>query len=124
MSAKINSETNSEMSADSKILIVKPIYVNDVTGEETFFDDEVGTPDFYMVSDTLKKYLGESWICIDKENSNLFTIEKLDKKFDNKFVYDTINTLKNREIIKNIYEINTLFPIWGYSSHIKFEIMN
>ena len=109
---------SSEMS--SEILIVQPIYINDDTGNEKFFDDEIGTPDFYMISDILKKHLGESWICIDKENPRSFTIEKFDEKRDRCI----INTLENKEIIKKIYEVNDLFPIWGYSSHIRFEIMN
>ena len=115
MSSEMSSEMNSE------ILIVKPIFVNDVTGEEILFYEEVGTPEFYMVSHTLKKHLGELWICIDKENPRLFTIEKFDDNFDNII----INTLENKEIIKKIYEVNTLFPIWSEpSSHIRFEIMN
>jgi hypothetical protein len=115
MSSKMSSEIN------SKILIVKPIFVNDFTGEEILFYEEVGTPDFYMVSHTLKKHLGESWICIDKENPRLFTIEKIDEKRDRCI----INTFENKEIIKKIYETNTLFPIWSKpSSHIRFEIMN
>ena len=115
MSSEMNSEIN------SKILIVKPIFVNDFTGEEILFYEEVGTPDFYMVSHILKKYLGESSICIDKENPRLFTIEKINEKFER----GIINTFENKEIIKKIYETNTLFPIWSKpSSHIRFEIIN
>ena len=39
------------------IFTVKPIFVNDVTGEESPFYDEVGTPEFYMIIHTLQKYL-------------------------------------------------------------------
>jgi len=45
------------------IIKVMPISVKP-NGEEKEFGDETGTPEFYMVHDTLLKYLGEEnvWV--------------------------------------------------------------
>ena len=61
--------------------------------EKEYFGDETGTPQFYMVSDTLKKHLGEEnvWISWDYIDFCFFIEEK-----DN-----TINYIK---IIEKIYE--------------------
>jgi len=93
---------------------IKPIFVNDDTGEESPFYDEVGTPEFYMITDTLTKYIGDKiYSYIDDQNTDYFII-----KYNHK---DTV------KIIKNIYELNTLFPIYKEqkpSNHIKFKIIN
>ena len=45
------------------IIKVIPISVKS-NGDEEYFGDETGTPEFYMVHDTLLKYLGEEnvWV--------------------------------------------------------------
>ena len=100
------------------ISTVRPFLVNDVSGEKCPYHEEVGTPDFYMISDTLKKHLGEKCnISKDKENYELFTIENIDTKLK-------IEEIK--KIIKNINELNTLCPqlkIEFPSSHITFEMI-
>jgi hypothetical protein len=111
-------------------IIVKPIWVNDVSGEESFMYDEMGTPAFNMISNILKKYLGENdiWVYLDYDNPELFTIFYINnEKF--KYGFITINDEKLKEhieIIKNINELHTLIPIHKEhmpSAHIKFEII-
>jgi hypothetical protein len=104
---------------------VKPIFVNDVTGEESPFYDEVGTPEFYMITHTLQKHLGETiWSHISDDDPDLFVIhenaihETLDEGYD--------NTADYQAIIESINELNTLNPIYKErkpSTHIRFEII-
>jgi len=108
-----------EIYDDYKIgFIVEPRFVNDITGEESPFYDEVGTDEFYIIVETLIKHLGPNiYCCISKENPDYFTIYKIEK------------SQKNIEIIKNIYELNTdePVPIWPErcpSTHIKFNIIS
>jgi hypothetical protein len=114
-------------------IIVKPIWVNDVSGEESFMYDELGTPAFYMISGILQKHLGEDniWVSLDYNNTELFTINYNYKDVnvdDSGFI--TINEDKlNKDIekIKNIYELHTLVLIYKEhmpSTHIKFEIID
>ncbi len=111
-------------------ITVKPIFVNDVTGEESPFYDETGTPEFYMITHTLQKHLGEGiWIYNDDVNTELFVIneehtgadEDIDEGYDKSadYIY----------IIQKINELNTLKPkpIWRErcpSTHIRFEIIH
>ena len=105
------------------IFTVKPIFVNDVTGEESPFYDEVGTPEFYMITDTLLKHLGETiWSYIDPADPELFVIHEYENANDEG--YD--NTEDFYIIIENINELNTLHPIFRErrpSTHIQFEII-
>lgn len=105
------------------IFTVKPIFVNDVTGEESPFYDEVGTPEFYMITDTLRDHLGENiWSYIDAADPELFVIHNSEETPDEG--YD--NTEDFRIIIENINELNTLCPIFrerSPSTHIRFEII-
>ena len=97
----------------SVYVIVKPVWTNDVTGEKSYFYDEMGTPAFYMIRDILKKHFGEKiYVTIHRDNSDQFFISDVDKRKD------------NLEIIKNIYEPHTLVPIFEEhmpSAHITFE---
>ena len=120
-----------EPSKISTVIIVKPIWVNDITGEESTGCDEIGTPDFYMVSHTLQKYLGEDEVFITKVKNNceLFIIYYLNtEKFRYGFkIIDDDKIKEQIEIIENIYELDTLIQIESNrmpSSHIKFEIID
>jgi len=120
-----------EPSTNSTVIIVKPIWVNDITGEESSGCEEIGTPDFYMVSDTLRKYLGEDEVYITKDryNCELFIIYYLNTdKFRHGFkIIDDVKLKEQIEIIENIYELDTLIQIESNrmpSSHIKFDIIN
>jgi hypothetical protein len=107
------------------IFTVKPIFVNDVTGEVSPFYDEVGTPEFYMITHTLQKYLGDHiWCHIADDDPDLFIVHEyaiqhaLDEGYDNSEDY--------RTILENINELNTLRPIYterSPSTHIRFEII-
>ena len=115
-------------------IIVKPIWVNDVSGKESFMYDEMGNPAFYMISGILKKHLGEDdiWISLDYNNTELFTINYYYNKDvnvdDSGFkIIDEDKLKKDIEKIKNIYELHTLIPIHEEhmpSAHIKFEIID
>jgi hypothetical protein len=54
-----NEACNNETFLEKTTLTVKPILINDLTGEEEPFGDETGTPQFYMVKHTLEKYLND-----------------------------------------------------------------
>ncbi len=105
------------------IFTVKPIFVNDVTGEESPFYDEVGTPEFYMITHTLLKHLGANiWSHIDEADPDLFVIHERENTKDEG--YD--NSKDFRIIIENINELNTLHPIFrerSPSNHLRFEII-
>ena len=130
------------------LLTVKPILVNDLTGEEEPFYDEMGTPVFYMVKHTLQKYLPNDalFICIDDANPEWISIANA--VYSNALGANALcaNALgetgtsetgtsetgtsetgtsetgaKYKAIIEQIYEVNTLCCS---SSHIKFEIIN
>lgn len=108
------------------ILTVKPILVNDLTGEEEPFGDETGTPQFYMVTHTLMKYLNEEEIYIyrDDANPDWFSINCSAYEAASPAAKAAAETYK--AIIEEIYEVNTLNPLWPEhcpSSHIKFEII-
>jgi hypothetical protein len=120
------------------ILTVKPILVNDLTGEETPFGDETGTPQFYMVTHTLMKYLKDEniYIYIDHANPEWFSIagasealaesEAASEALAESEAASEALAENYRAIIEQIYEVNTLNPIWPEhcpSSHIKFEII-
>lgn len=120
-----------EPSTNSTVIIVKPIWVNDITGEESSGCEEIGTPDFYMVSHTLEKYLGkdEVYITKDRYNCELFIIYYLNtEKFRYGFkIIDDDKIKEQIEIIENIYELDKLIQIESNrmpSSHIKFEIID
>ena len=115
-------------------IIVKPIWVNDVSGKESFMYDEIGTPVFYMISNILKKHLGEDniWVYLNYDNPELFTICYINCATGgfisiDDFISIADDKLKEHiEIIKNIYELHTLIPIHEEhmpSAHIKFEII-
>jgi predicted DNA-binding protein len=109
-------------------LTVKPILVNDLTGEEEPFGDETGTPQFYMVKHTLEKYLQDEDMYIYTHDANpewWFTIAQ---RRANVSAIGVREKIKNYiAIIEEIYEVNTLAPLWPEhcpSSHIKFVILN
>lgn len=115
----------------STCIYVLPIWVNDITGEESTGCDEIGTPDFYMVSHTLEKYLSEDEVYItkDRNNCDLFTINYCKKDGDGYgfIIIDDVKLKEQIEIIENIYELDTLIQIQTNrmpSSHIKFEIID
>lgn len=105
------------MSCMQSHITVKPIWINDITGEKSYFYDEMGTPAFYMIKNILQKHLGENiWVSLDNTNTDLFTIYDINKP---------IEIIK--KIIDEIYELHTLIIIYEEhmpSSHIKFEIIN
>ena len=138
------------------LLTVKPILVNDLTGEEYPFYDEIGTPIFYKVKHTLLKHLSNDalFIYIDDNNPQWFCIahavysnavganivantvaEPSEAKAEPSeaetsetctCAYEGENAayIKYKAIIEQIYEVNTLTPLfWCPSSHIKFEII-
>ena len=120
-----------ETSTKSTVIIVKPIWVNDITGEESSGCEEIGTPDFYMVSHTLEKYLGgdKIWVYKDRNDCDLFTIKycKTDGNDYGFIIIDDEKLKKDINIIENIYELDTLIQIESNrmpSSHIKFEIID
>lgn len=77
-------------------------YTMDPNGDTQYFGDETGTPEFYVVSDVLKKYLGENNINISWDyNQFFFIITNFDEGIDN--TYDYI------QIIESIYE-SFIFP--------------
>ena len=117
-------------STNSTVITVKPIWVNDVSGEESSGCDDIGTPDFYMVSYALAKYLGKDriWVYKDRINYELFTINYLNtENFRYGFkIIDEEKLNKDINIIKNIYELDTLIQNETNrmpSSHIKFKII-
>ena len=98
------------------LITVIPIIVK-VDRKEDYFGDETGTPDFYMVSDTLKKYLGEESIFVSWDyNDFAFIIED---RIDDEGC-DTSHDF--RRIIENIYES---FGDWDYykDNYLKFRIV-
>ena len=110
-----------------KEITVRPIFVNDETGEESPFYDEVGTPEFYMITHTLQKHLGEGIaVCIDQVNTDLFVIYEYPT---NEYDYEDEGYDKTADyiyIIETINELNTLRPIWrerSPSTHIRFEVI-
>jgi hypothetical protein len=107
------------------ICTVKPIFVNDVTGEESPFYDEVGTPEFYMITHTLLKHLGANiWCHIAEADPELFVIHEYPILNASDEGYD--NSTDFRIIIENINELNQLIPIFqerSPSTHIRFEII-
>ena len=111
-------------------ITVKPIWVNDVSGKESFMYDEMGTPAFYMISGILQKHLGDNiWVCLDYNNPDLFTINYLNTEiFSYGFItIDDEKIKKDIEKIKNINELHTLVLIHEEhmpSAHIKFEIID
>lgn len=120
-----------EPSTNSTVITVKPIWVNDVSGEESSGCDDIGTPDFYMISNTLYKYLGkdEIWVYKHINQRELFIICYLNTdKFRYGFkIIDDDKIKEQIEIIENIYELDTLIQIESNrmpSSHIKFEIID
>ena len=125
------------MSFDKKIIItVKPIWENDITKQISYFYDEMGTPVFYMVSNILKKHLGDDiWVYL--ENTFLFdkpsgVSERLIKSITKGdcldiYIFNTVNIEKIKQTIEKINELHTLIPIFEEhmpSAHIKFEIIN
>jgi hypothetical protein len=102
-------------------LTVKPILVNDATGEEIPFFDETGTPVFYTVRDILRKHLKNEDIYIyvdDTKPEWWFTIAGTSAN-------EVASAVEANyiAIIEQIYEVNTLrYNHWPLS-HIKFEII-
>ena len=88
--------------------------------EEADFGDETGTPRFYIVKDTLCKYLGEEniWVSWDY-NDFLFVIE-------DKFEYESYdNSYDYRKIIETICEPFAPFNFVYLKEHyLKFHIIN
>ena len=91
-------------------------------GNVDLFDDETGTPDFYTVADTLKKYLGKNNIYVSWDYQELcFVISdsgERDEGCDN--IYDYI------QIIESIYEPFDFPPgIWEQhkNDHLVFDII-
>jgi hypothetical protein len=92
---------------------VIPISVN-TDGTKDYFGDETGTPEFYMVSDTLEKYLGEVYVTWDYTEF-CFMIEMKDQSGD---IYDYI------PIIESIYEPFAPFNfVYRKNQHLAFEII-
>jgi hypothetical protein len=124
--AEHNEAEHNETFLEKTTLTVKPILINDLTGEEEPFGDETGTPQFYMVKHTLEKYLNDEDIYIYTDDADpewLFTIAQ--RRASAIGVREKIRNYK--AIIKQIYEVNTLAPLWPDrcpSSHIKFAILN
>ena len=124
------------------LLTIKPILVNDLTGEAEPFYDEIGTPVFYKVKHTLLKHLSNDalFIYIDDANPEWFTISA--SLYSNAVGANIVSAEANasvaastnasvaanadyKTIIEQIYEVNTLtHRCWDSSSHIKFEIIN
>ena len=95
---------------------VTPISVN-ANGEEDYFGDETGTPDFYMVSDTLKKHLGEENIWVNWDYKDfIYVIEDRMKESN--------NTDKYIQIIETIYEPFAPFNfVYMKEHHLRFQII-
>jgi len=121
-----NEAGNKKEFLEKTTLTVKPILINDLTGEEEPFGDETGTPQFYMVKHTLEKHLNDEDIYIYTDDTDpewWFTIAQ--RRASAIGVSEKIRNYI--AIIEQIYEVNTLAPIWPKrcpSSHIKFEIIN
>ena len=100
------------------IIKVMPISVNP-NGEEENFGDETGTPDFYMVHDTLLKYLGEEnvWVTWDYDDFAFIIENKHDDEcFDNSYDYE--------KVIETIYEPFAPFNFVNMKKdHLKFQIV-
>lgn len=132
-SKELPNESSSPVKPTAKFtcIYVLPIWVNDVSGEESTGCDEIGTPDFYMVSHTLQNYLGGDriWVYKVRNNCELFTINycKTDGDGYGFIIIDDETLKKDINIIENIYELSTLTHIESNrqpSSHIKFEIID
>jgi hypothetical protein len=131
-------------------LTVKPILVNDATGEEIPFFDETGTPVFYTVRDILREHLKNEDIYIYVDHTTpewWFTIagaaanevagaaanevagaaanEVAGAAVEGAAVAGAVetNAATYIAIIEQIYEVNTLNYNHWPSSHIKFEII-
>ena len=89
-------------------------------GEEKEFGDETGTPEFYMVHDTLLKYLGEENVWVNWDyNDFIFIIENKfeDECFDISYDY--------KKIIEEIYEPFAPFNfVYMKQDHLKFQIIS
>ena len=128
---EINEAGNNEAFLEKTTLTVKPILINDLTGEEEPFGDETGTPQFYMVKHTLEKYLNDEDIYIYTDDTDpewWFTIAQRRANVVDASAIGIKEKIRNYiAIIEEIYEVNTLAPLWPDrcpSSHIIFEIIN
>jgi hypothetical protein len=101
------------------IIKVMPISVKP-NEEEEYFGDETGTPEFYMVHDTLLKYLGEENVWVNWDyNDFIFIIENKfeDECFDISYDY--------KKIIEEIYEPFAPFNFKSMKKdHLKFQIIS
>jgi len=81
------------------IIKIDAFHVN-INGTYKYFGDETGTPEFYKVSDTLNKYLGEYDIWVSWDYNDFYFIihnsDSLDEGCDT--IYDYI------QIIESIWE--------------------
>jgi len=98
------------------LITVIALAVN-MNSDEEYFGDETGTPEYYMVKDTLHKYLGEDNVYIGWDYDNfIYTIENIDEGCD--------NTCDYTEIINNIYEPFAPFNFKSYKKHhLAFQIL-
>ena len=93
---------------------INAFLVNEYKQKE-YFGEETGTSEFYMVSDTLKKHLGEENIWVSWDYTDFcFIIEKKDNN----------NTIDYIKIIESIYEPFEPYNfIYKKNNHIVFEII-
>ena len=103
--------------------------------EEADFGDETGTPGFYIVKDTLCKYLGEEniWVSWDY-NDFLFVIEDKfdDESYDNSYDYRKIIipyilyylTEKPIKKDKDIKDWITYVAAYGFKQFLSFLDIN
>ncbi len=101
------------MSINKMSVRVQPFSVNEYK-QKDYFGEEPGTPEFYMVSDTLNKYLGKENIWVSWDYTDFcFIIEQKDN--NNTFDY---------KIIESIYEPFEPYNfIYKKNDHLVFEII-
>ena len=100
------------------IIKVMPICVKP-NGKEEIYGDETGTIEFYMVYDTLIKYLGEEKIWVSWDYNDFLYIIK--DKFDDEFFDNSYDYIR---IIEEIYEPFEPFNFKNRKKdYLKFEIV-
>lgn len=93
-------------------------FIVDANGHEEIFGDETGTTEFYMVKQTLTKYLGKHVYISWNYDNFMFEIENDDESCDNTDDYI--------DIIETINESLSHFNTTEYlqKCHLSFEIIS